>query len=305
MAQRFEISRGVVGASFTPARQRAAHQIFDDSMVSQAAGSSTADVYPGRVSPVPHLENMIRSIAEQTVAKVQSSSTSVPEQGNSTSMSSSAARAGDKQSGTDKRRFDKGQIGKRFSRAVEIGEDSTPRRPTGQSLTPADVQLFQNMQSELTKMATERGKLLADRERMAKEISQLKSQQSVMTSQPAQQEQRRASYYYQRNGSNGYYDQNQGYGSPQSYDGGAASSLRGGFNGQPRRCWICHATDHLARSCPQGVRSSQHQQQVSNQQNVGMMRCNAIGQSDCACYLPCPRSYCSLCHVNLYVSTTT
>ena len=67
LAQRFEISRGVVGASFTPAR-RAAPQIFDDLMVSQGAGSSTAGVFPGRVSPVSDLESMMRSIAEQTVA---------------------------------------------------------------------------------------------------------------------------------------------------------------------------------------------------------------------------------------------
>ena len=57
--------------------------------------------------------------------------------------------------------------------------------------------LFQFVQTELTKFATDRGRLIAEKERMAEELSVFKSQQQIPVNMQAQPTPRKETRFYQ------------------------------------------------------------------------------------------------------------
>jgi len=114
---------------------------------------------------------MVTSVVEQTIAKVRGQKPATTAKEETTYKSPDPAGLSDsKPSESRSRRGYRGQRGKKYARAVEQSVDASPRRTSELSSAIADVHQFQNMQSELTKLANERGKLLADRERMSKEM---------------------------------------------------------------------------------------------------------------------------------------
>ena len=103
---------------------------------------------------------MVTSVVEQTIAKVRGQKPTATAKEERTYKSPDPAGLSDsKPSGSSGRRGYRGQRGKKYARAVEHSADTTPNRTSDLSSAIADVHQFQNMQSELTKLATDRGKL--------------------------------------------------------------------------------------------------------------------------------------------------
>jgi len=276
LAQRFEISRGVVSASSGPTRQRAARQITEEPAMTRA----TETPYP------PDVEAMMTSVAERVLAQVKGSNASVLAYEGPPSRTPPPFQAGkDRQPGNEKRKGGNGLKAKKFARAVERNGSAASGHSTDTAMTAADTQQLQDMQTELTKMATEKGKLLAERERLAKELSQLKGRQNTPTATPVQPEQKKEARFYHRSNNGNFFDPNQSYGSPNQNFGAQAQGANNELNNPQRRCWVCDGLGHFARNCPQGQRPTQYAQQGQSAQINGTIRCNSMGKSDHACYL--------------------
>ena len=129
LAQRFEISRGMVNAASPSAKQRGISQVVDE-----PTAARTLEL------PRPRdLETMVTSVVEQTIAKVRGQKSAATAQEETTYESSVPAGLSDsKPSESRGRRGYRAQRGKKYARAVEHTNDATPRRTSDLSSAIAD-----------------------------------------------------------------------------------------------------------------------------------------------------------------------
>jgi len=104
-------------------------------------------------------------------------------------------------------------------------------------------------------LATDRGRLIAEKERIAKELAQYKNQQHVPGNLQSQQSPRRETRFYHRSSGGGNFEPNPNPSYSNSsfgYNTGQAAANSGRVIGQsqPRCCWSCNSPQHFARNCP-------------------------------------------------------
>ena len=251
LAQRFEIYRDVVGTPPGRSRQHATRQV-------------TGDVTPDKkvdVLSLPELQVVVKEAVRCAVAdcngkKKDNVSASGCEKV-AQKLSSPDGVCSGRQSPANSRKSGSSRRAKKLSRAVGQGQstDQTPVFAARPTVTSQAEQQLQNMQSELTKLATDRGRLIAEKERIAKELAQYKNQQHVPDNLQSQQSPRRETRFYHRSSGGGNFEPNpnpsfnRGYNNSNfGYNTGQAAVNSGRVIGQsqPRCCWNCNSPQHLS-----------------------------------------------------------
>ena len=239
LAQRFEIYRDVVGTAQGRSRQYAARQVVDE---------TTADK---KVDPLstPEFRIAMDAAAERALAACNLKKDDNVSTLGRESVASKSSNSG--QVGSGNRSTADGSTGRKarkFSRAVGQGRSAEPTSAVAARppVTPPVEQQLQNLQAEMAKMA--------------KELSQFKSQQQVpMNLQSPQRAPRGETRFYHRSSGGGNSEPNpnssfnRGYSNSNfGYNTGQAAVNSGRVIGQSqsRCCWNCNSPQHFARNCP-------------------------------------------------------